>query len=1172
MSVRVYCGNRLEDLVRRFSEVMVENMPEDPFRKTQIVTHSSGMAKWLRQELAKCGDFRISGNMDILFPGNFFQKWVFDPMIRRDRDGGRRVAGGETDPPFSGEIMKWLIMKALGSELKVDPAFRDLTEYIGGGTDAEIRRYQIASRISGLFDRYMTYRPDMLKRWREGVVDPDEAWQAILWNRIAETGDAGMPYADCFWEFVESDAVPEIARALAIQGGVYFFGVTATPPAHFAMLERISETVPVHFFWMNPCMELWDWVKSEKQAAKEVLRIRRAEFFGRCADFGAEMEELVLDESGNPILGSLGRIGRDLHRLILEESGDPETIFRENTSGTLLGTMQNDILCNVIPAKTEKIELAPNDDSIRIHRCYGPLREIEAFHDDLIRSFGADPDLLPGDVLVYVPDMESYASAIESVFGSGDPYSSRAIPYTIADRTLTQEYPSCLAFLSILRLLSSRFKSSEVLALWSFQEIRNRAGVSDEDWEILNRLLKNARVAWGIDEMFRESVAGYKFRQNSWRYAFDRLIFGAAMMAPIDGTAFPCLEPGTVSDGAGDEWGVAPLEDAEPYSRLIGRFADWMEALFTYRAEVFRSGGATCSDWMDMLVSMAERFLPDPASDAGALALRRTLGTMRSRLESVHLEDMEISWNLAALWVEEYVEEEPAPEKFCRGYVTFCRFQPMRGIPAKIVGMVGMNEGAFPRPDKRLGFDLMDPKKRFLCDRLRRDDDRYAFLEALLAARKRIFISYTGRRDTDRQEMPPSILVEELLSYIRSRVNLPAGLRIDSLLTVSHPLHPFSREYFSGSDLPRSTSSLWHQIAQGLLLPAEPPGAGNGKMETAADRIPPRDLTAVPEPVAGSAEPEIRLRLEELIRFFESPVKYYYDRILGLDLELKNAEHPDDDEPGSLNRLQEYAIRNAIYDLCQNPPSEWANLKELLYRRIRAEGGLPVGECGRKMFDACWDETLKWIGTVREEEGKAGDVLPSVVGEIPLLAGGRKVILQCELNGLRRNGQLVVRPAKIKSKDYLKLAVWHASARVLGDRSGLSLPENGTFVGLDAVYSIPVLNDPEKYLRDLADLFVRGTTRPLCFWLSAAEKAINGKIVFDEKAARGKWGLSSFGSDYDKPDVYTKKVFGEKFPDGSALDEFKEGAEKMFGFLAKSDVSSSTTIQTPAKGRKGGRK
>lgn len=1165
MSIKVYGGSRLEDVAGTMAEVMDAKRPSAPFQRIPVVIHSSGMARWLRQELAKSANCALSANMELLFPGKFFQKWVFEPM---DRLAGRdpHSTHDTVELPFNPETIKWLVMKALSDGLGENPSFQSVNSYIGNDDDREIRRYQIAGRIARIFDRYMIYRPEMLKRWQGGRIESAEKWQADLWNAIIKSSGVAKSYSNYFWDFLNHDDPAKVMEALSEFPAIYFFGLSAMPPAHFAMLQKVSDYVPVHFFWMNPCKGLWAGVKGEKEAEKEIRKIREMNIFKGCEELARQMEDLVRDESGNPLLGSLGRVGRELHKLMLDSDGIEEvdvTHSSGSASSLLLHKLQEDILNNTT-IDDAKLEIAHDDDSISINNCYGPLREAEALYEFLIRSFDQDRTLLPKDIIVYVPDLEKYAPAIEAVFGGGNPYAKKAVPFTISDRTLTREYPSCAAFLSIIKLLGSRFKASEVLAIWSFEEIRDTMRISDDDWDVLQRLLRDARVAWGIDEMFREKTSGCKFRQNSWRFAMDRLIFGAVMMDSGKEPIPPCFKPHNECDDE-PEMQIAPLEDAESYSRLIGSVADWMESLFEIQEKIDEGRTRKSAEWLEVLERLSEKFLPSSNSDDGVLAVRRAIGSMRKQLETAGLLDMEISWDLASLWMREVIDGEANDEKFCCGLLTFCRFQPMRGIPAGIVCMLGMNDGEFPRLDKQIGFDLMDqdPKKRLLCDRWGKDDDRYAFLEALVSARKKLYMSYTGRRDTDKQEMPPSILVSELCSYLGSRVKAGRN-EVEKALVARHPMHPFSQEYFdSGKNhVPLSTSSTWRKVAENLYV--------SKKAETPTDDM--KGINAV-LPVVQTVD------LPELLKFFDSPCKYYFTGTVGIDLDVRNTDQPGDSEPSGLDKLQQYQFYIGIHEAYERAggTGNMNLLKKEYLLRMQAEGILPYGRAGRKIFADLWDQAETWLQGLKKFEAEAGEPLPVFKDKLDVEAAGTKLSLTFEIHDLHKNFQLMARPAKCKTKDLLRMAVHQAIIQSMAGTTPMKLPAKSVFWGLelDSENKQEILKNPQGFLQDLLGIYLEGRKQPLCFWLDAAAALVKSD-GFDEKAAKEEWEPDKFsdGRNYGKPDSYTRKAFGDKWPSEHNLEKFKELALKVMAFklVQVNDTESEKTAPSTAKSQKGGGK
>src|SRR5256885_14391599 len=81
-------------------------------------------------------------------------------------------------------------------------------------------------------------------------------------------------------------------------------------------------------------------------------------------------------------------------------------------------------------------------------------------------------------------------------------------------------------------------------------------------------------------------------------------------------------------------------------------------------------------------------------------------------------------------------------------------------------------------------------------DRARRDDDRQLMLEALLSARRALYISWAGHHVRDNSEQPPSVLVSQLRDYLETGWRGEGGQPLLAQRTQQHPLQPFSRRYF----------------------------------------------------------------------------------------------------------------------------------------------------------------------------------------------------------------------------------------------------------------------------------------------------------------------------------------------------------------------------------------
>ena len=98
----------------------------------------------------------------------------------------------------------------------------------------------------------------------------------------------------------------------------------------------------------------------------------------------------------------------------------------------------------------------------------------------------------------------------------------------------------------------------------------------------------------------------------------------------------------------------------------------------------------------------------------------------------------------------------------------------MRSVPHRVVCLLGLDDGAFPRKAPRDGDDLMldDPH---IGERDPRSEDRQLLLDALLAATERLIVTYTGNDERTNTPRPPAVPVGELLDVVDATVRCADG-------------------------------------------------------------------------------------------------------------------------------------------------------------------------------------------------------------------------------------------------------------------------------------------------------------------------------------------------------------------------------------------------------------
>ncbi|ESQ15305.1 MAG TPA: exodeoxyribonuclease V subunit gamma [Chromatiaceae bacterium] len=985
--LQVHHSNRLEVLLLLLRQILSEPL-RDAFDSEQIVVQNQGMARWLAQQLAAADG--IAANLAFPLPASFiwrvFRAWIGDLPEQSDYDRDR---------------LAWRIYARLPVHLQ-DPAFAELSGYLQGEPRA-LKRWQLAWRISDLFDRYLVYRPELVLNWETGA---GTDWQASLWRDLCSNRPGphrARLFADVQSAFAagRSPVAPEL-----LPERVALFGLTALAPAQCTVLRVLAQACDVHLFLLNPCIEYWADVVDERGHMR-----RRA----RALAEGLPDPGSLLD-LGNPLLAAFGHSGQAFVDQVLELDDDPTDVFIETNEQTLLACLQQDILTLTDRRSADPAErrlLDPADTSLSVHCCHGPLREVQVLHDQLLGLFEtmvvsrSTPDasqasgLEPRDIFVMAPDIDLYAPFIEAVFGSAP--SARHIPWAIADRRLGAEQPLLAALSELLALPLSRVTAPQLLGWLQVPAVARRFQIDPAGLARIRTWVQESGVRWGLDADMRAGLALPADDANSWAFGLRRLFLGYAL--PPDSAVYADTLPYADIEGS-DAVLLGALQE------FIDQISHWREILARpHHAEAWRRHISAMLDALfapdedeEALLQRMREALDDFAEQAAAAGL----GPNAAQAAADTLPDQRIESLLAPdilrAHLQEVIDQPAAGHRFLTGAVTFCNMVPMRNIPAPVICLLGMNAGDFPRAQRPLGFDLMAKHPR-RGDRSRRDDDRYLFLEVLLSARDRLHISYIGRDARDNGIKVPSVVVDELLDVIDRGFILPGTTKPEQRLPstrirIEHPLQPFSPRCFDALDTRlHSYAEDWLEVAQ---------SADGGHIKTFA-RLAARETAASEPPLPALAELPPVIQLSDLIRFLRDPARWFLEQRLRLRLPW-DAANLTDSEPFGVAGLERWSIAQqllALGDQAQNAEG---------LARLRAEGVLPHGAAGELLY---WREARRVERFRNQRDRLASNPLPPI--ELDLVLADTGIRIQGSLDGITDAGLIDCRLGRLKAKHLLDL-------------------------------------------------------------------------------------------------------------------------------------------------------
>jgi exodeoxyribonuclease V gamma subunit len=932
-------SNRTENLLEGLAARLASHRP-DPLSTSVVVVQGQGMERWIAQSIAR--DYGVCANTEFLFPRNLVEGIFLHAEKHVESGTDSSFATPAANLGWEIDRLIWAVARRIAANASA-PELAPLSRQLES-SDREWRLVQLSQRIASRFDDYITYRPDWVARWslptsRRSATSlgPDEDWQAWLFRGVLEDLGPGhlADRAAHFLDLVGGKGNSALTSAfqIAFPNGIDVFAVSTLPPLYLSVLDGLAQLVDVRLSVLSPSRHYWADLWSEVREAEDVdLPLFRATGANRSSEESRSMSESispansVATNSVAGLLSGLGRLGSDFQSALEQVSGyvEPEPDRFEDSSTidpngvSLLRRIQIrmlDLDGGDLPEGVGSV--CVEDRSLQIHLCHGPKRELEVVEAALRDAFDRDPTLTPEDVIVMAPQIDALVPTIDAVFGGGGSGDEAAsIPYRIADRSTLNRSPVAEAFVALLRLLTGRAGRSEVLDWLSLEPARAQLGLDADGVERLGEWASRAGIRFGLDESHREELGLEGSRRHTWAGGIDRLVLGHAMgpTADIVGTLSP-----------------EPLDSFSDAS-LLGAIGELEDTLSGARRDLTRARSVTeWSAWFaDLLVASLDH-RDDNAHEHGLL--HATLQRLAGAAQGVGF-DHPIPFEAMRERFEGAVAASPPAQAFLAGGVTFCELVPLRAIPFRLIAIVGLSDTNFPRRNPAASYDLIARHPR-VGDRSSRSDDRYLFLEALLSARDELVLTVPSRDLRDGSELPPSVVVSELLDVVESSFALGGTDRDRSLrefLVVDHPIHSFSPRYFeTGGDT--RLIGLDSEAFRGAKTRRE-------TLESGGERR--RFLEALEPNAKATASPgEAHLGLDELTRrILRSTRTFLRER---LRLRLPRPERAIDDfDPVDIDALDQFGLGGALLAERRAGASD-----EDIARRLAASARLPEGEPGR---------------------------------------------------------------------------------------------------------------------------------------------------------------------------------------------------------------------------------
>ncbi|MEN9786236.1 MAG: hypothetical protein RLZZ299_1500 [Pseudomonadota bacterium] len=1110
--ITLHRGARIEALAARLVDQLRMHPPQDPISPVTISVGSRGMERWLRNHLATA--LPISANVAFPFPGEALA----------------HIYGGEADAldPWRPDTLAWHIA-ALLPALIDRPAFGPLrTWLLHARPDAEAHAagrvtrdvWSLAREVADVLDRAALFRPDWVRAWEAGgTVAEAPAWQADLWHALHVAIGTDHPTR-------RYEATPHPGDALHV------FAVTSLPPVWLQALARAGTRREVHVYLLTPSQEYWGDTRSRRQMTR----------------LDASQARQALEDQ-NPLLTAFGVLARDTAEayLALPDVLEPDVDGAFDVSGAhgALGILQSDVIHARSRADIRTMRagraLVADDDSLQFHACHGPTRQVEALRETLIDLFERHRDLQPRDVVVMTPDLGTYAPLLHTVLPEGHdtrgpdgwgPAGAPRIPTHVADLGVRALNPLADVLLRALDLIDRPLAASTLADFLALEPVRRRFGLEDAALARVRTWLREAGARHGADAADRARQGLPPQHAFTLAFALDRLALGVTHE----------------DDGSAGFHGIAPFDEME--GDAAGTFGILAEACA--RLEGWRTRlrvPRTVTDWTTSLAGLVDELADVPT--AAALLRSELLDGLGALAREASAFPGQVDTGAMIAILQSRFERSVGGDRPTTGAVTVCALAPMRSVPFRVVCLVGMDDGTFPRPHHPRAFDATASNPR-PGDRDPREEDRNLLLEAILAARSHLLVFYTGRDPRTDRTLPPAVPIGDLLDVVDLTFEVPSDPAIAprQLMTRIHAVQPFASSGFRRADpWPSSPRPVRYDARMHLAACALARGRHG---------FPP--FAAMGETLPEGPRP-LGFTLDALVRWVRRPVRTLVRERLGLHLQDGEQELRDR-EPLDLDGLERWAAGDAMATAWL----EGARDREPVIERLHGRGMLPPGAPGRAIGTTLWQHTAS-----------AGEVLDALFGgrlphgvqrdvhvALPVEDGPLTVTGSVESFGdaLIRFSHDAPNRSRALLTSWIQLLGVRAAGHdvtcvhIVGSTVRGELPA-GEVITLE----VPTVDEARAHLADLVALALEAHRAPIALvdkttfaWASRAllpdldtlsEDARHDALAAARQAARREWHSNAGAAAGESADPALTLVFGDSPPFGHDPHRFAQDFERL---------------------------
>lgn len=679
-----------------------------------------------------------------------------------------------------------------------------------------------------------------------------EHWQKILWEKVFGLWD--YPY-----KLFNSG---KITNPLDFAFDIHLFGFLSVPMIYEKFFQKIAPFCSITEYFLNPCQYFWGDQCSEKERFFYHRLYEKRKIASKEID---DFEELLQERNG--LLANFGGLARKRLNYLIDTRSNISEFFldpvthsieeqEDDKTTTLLQKIKRDLFYSRSPSQTPHVA----DASFKIHACPTRKREVEVLLS-VIMDLANKENIQPSDILVLAPDISLYYPFIYQVF-----HDQNLFAIEVRGLELLSQSHLLQGIWKIFNMSESSWEQEDILSFFTLSPFLKKWKIAKEDISLIKEWCVAAHIRFGYDAEHRSKII-HQFdseerekricEKGSWKYGLNRLLFGIASLQDDDIKEDVIFFP------------IQSLDFNEGV--LLGKLAHFLDELYADQ-KTLSTATLTLMQWVSYLTLLVDRYFEVEGDESAHYEFfMQHLKALQQLSQKVPEETYSFT-SIRKYFDKAFHKKEGQFSMKNKEAIVFASLKFQGEYPAKVIYLLGMEEGSFPRAQKLYPFRELELKK---CDTHSTsiEEDRQQLLDCILFAKEHLIFSYLSVDEEDGKEKKVSFLVEEVLDYLESYHQTPK-----TALIINHKSIGFHYAYFS-EDRPFDNFSLRDYLLATSYY--------NSNIESK------KLFPAFYEKSSLSKEPpleDIFITIRELGAFAKNPLQYYLNRNLGLFLSYEESK------------------------------------------------------------------------------------------------------------------------------------------------------------------------------------------------------------------------------------------------------------------------------------------